>query len=92
LCSINLAGIIFEVFGVNAKFGATFGVFAVSTFLLTTLTALGQLVYQHLATTGGSLFVGWVSLFLAVVAVSVIGNTIWRLTRKPVEPVAGELA
>jgi carbon starvation protein len=49
---------------------------------VTTLVALGQLTYLHLALPGGSLFVGWVSLFLAVVAVALIGNTFWRLTRQ----------
>lgn len=66
----------------------TFYVFVPMVFMcVTTLTALAQLVYQHLVGAGGSLFVGSVSLFLGVVAVTLIANTAWRLVRKPAAPV-----
>jgi carbon starvation protein len=52
----------------------------------TTLTALVQLTVQNLFGPG-SLFVGGISFVLALLAVAVIGNAVWRLRAKPARDV-----
>jgi carbon starvation protein len=47
--------------------------------LVTTLTALGQLVYRHLVREGGSWYIGGVSAVMGLLALALIANAVWRL-------------
>lgn len=49
---------------------------------VTTLTALGQLIWLNLRH-GGSAFIGWLSLALAALALLVLGNALWLMGRRP---------
>ncbi|MDA0577847.1 MAG: carbon starvation protein A [Verrucomicrobia bacterium] len=53
----------------------------------TTVTALAQLAWLNMRG-AGSAFVGWVSLVLLVLALVVIGNAAWVLTRRLTPPTA----
>jgi carbon starvation protein len=60
---------------------ATFVFWPMVFMFVTTLTALGQLVYQNLLTPGGSLYIGGVSALMGLLALALMANAFLRLRR-----------